>query len=178
MTAHAAPASSFQGYSAAIVKLESEAAECGLQNDERYSSYLTDRLTAAGAGPDTSAPAIAELGLSATLFAGLGGKCVVIGSLTFEVPLEVSDVEMVGVATKREAIVAAFEENWVAGAAHDRAEVTNFLSPMRPSAAATARIDILLQRSPSDERKVKKVAGAGLRPPLAATAILKAFEGK
>ena len=125
MTAHAAPASSFEGYSATIVKLESEAAKCGLQNDERYSSYLTDRLTAAGAGPDTSAPAIAELGLSATLLAGLGGKCVVIGSLTFEVPLEVSDVEMVGAATKREAIVAAFEETEMLPVVlYDSAEVT------------------------------------------------------
>ena len=146
VTAHAAPASSFRGYSAAIVKLESEAAECGLQNDERYSSYLTDRLTAAGAGPDTSAAAIAELGLSATLFAGLGGKCVVIGSLTFEVPLEVSDVEMVGVATKREAIVAAFEETEMLPVVlYDSAEVTTS-EPNAGDAAATALIDILVEK--------------------------------
>jgi hypothetical protein len=145
VTVHAAPASSFEGYSAVSVKLENETAKCGLQNEERYSSYLTDRLMAAGVGPDTSAPAIAELGLSAVSFAGLGGKCIVIGSLAFEVPLEVSDVEMVGVATKREAIVAAFEETeMVPVVLYDSEEVTTS-EPNAGDPAATALIDALVE---------------------------------
>ena len=80
------------------------------------------------------------------MFAGLGGKCVVIGSLTFKVPLEVTDVEMVGVATKREAIVAAFEETEMLPVVlYNSAEVTTS-EPNAGDAAATALIDILVEK--------------------------------
>jgi hypothetical protein len=146
VTVHAAPASSFEGYSAAMVNLKSEGGNCGLQNDERYSSYLADRMVAAGAGPNTSSPVIADLGLSSVLFAGLGGKCIVTGSLAFIVPLEESDVEVVAVDTKREAIVASFEETEMLPVVlYDSEEVTTSESNAG-DAAATALIDVLVEK--------------------------------
>jgi hypothetical protein len=147
VTVHAAPASSFEGYSSARVNLMHEAEACGLQDSNRYSSYLADRMLAAGAGPNTSTPVMAELGLSAVSFAGsLGGKCVVTGSLAFVVPLEVSDVEVVGTATKREAIVAAFKETEMLPVVlYDSEEVTTS-EPNAGDAAATDLIDALVKK--------------------------------
>jgi hypothetical protein len=145
-TAHVAPASSFEGYSGVIVDLASEAAACGLKDAGSYSSYLSDRMVAAGAGPDASSPAMAELGLSAVSFADLGGKCVVIGSLDFVVPLEESDVEVVAAATKHEAIVAAFEETEMLPVVlYDSLEVTTS-EPNAGHDAATAVIDALVKK--------------------------------
>jgi hypothetical protein len=147
-TAYAAPASSFDGYSGAIVNIPSEAAKCGIKDADadRYSSYLADRMVAAGTGPDASSPAMAELGLSAVSFDDLGGKCVVIGSLAFVVPLEASDVEMVGVATKRELIVAAFEETEMLPVVlYDSLEVITS-EPNAGDGAATALIDALVKK--------------------------------
>jgi hypothetical protein len=146
VTVHAAPASSFEGYSGAVVDLKSGPATCGLQDADRYSSYLADRMVAAGAGPNTSTPVMAVLGLSAVSFAGMGGRCIVVGSLDFVVPLHVSDVEVVGTATKREVIVAAFEETEMLPVVlYDGEEVTTSESNAA-DAAATALIDTLVEK--------------------------------
>lgn len=149
-TAHAAPASAFDGYNSIDVYMSSDASKCGLQDAERYSSYLADSLVAAGVEPDASAPAMAQLGLSAAPFADLGGKCVVIGSLDFMVPLEVSDVEMVVAADKHEAIVAAFEQTEMLPVVlYDSREFTTS-EANAGDGAATYLIDTLVKNLPAN----------------------------
>jgi hypothetical protein len=144
VAAHAAPASAFEAYSTTSVELSSDAAACGLQDASRYGSYLADGLSKAGVGADPDAPVTAELGLSAEAFESLGGKCVLVGSLAFTVPLAVEDVEVAEAATHREAILAVFEEvETLPIVLYDSQEFT-VIEGETGDAAATALIDSLV----------------------------------
>ena len=109
-SAWAGPASFVQGYNGISVAMSPDAAKCGLKDANSYNARLAERLFEADVPLDGLLPASARLALSASPFSQIGGKCVVIASLAFTIPMNASDIEVDEVVTNRAAIVSIFEQ--------------------------------------------------------------------
>lgn len=112
--AHAAAADSgaasfVQGFYGSSVQVSGDAAACGLKDDKSYNDLLAENLLAANVTLDGLLPAAAFLTLSAQPFPQDAGKCVVVASLSFQIPLKATEIEVAEAATKHDAIVAVFE---------------------------------------------------------------------
>jgi len=110
VAAWAGPAGLVQGYNGITVAMSSDVAKCGLRDADSYSSYLAERLFEANVQLDVLLPASARLALSAEPFAEIGGKCVVMATLAFTIPLQAGEIQIEAAETRREAIAAVFEQ--------------------------------------------------------------------
>lgn len=113
--AHAAVADSgsasfVQGYYGSSVQVSGDAAACGLKDDKAYNELLAENLFAANVPLDGLLPAAAFLTLSAQPVPQEGGKCMVVASLSFQIPLKATEVEVAEASAKHDAIVAVFED--------------------------------------------------------------------
>lgn len=109
-TVRAGPASMVQGYNGITVAMSSDVAKCGLKDADSYSAYLAERLFEANVELDVLLPASARLALSAEPFAQIEGKCVVMATLAFTIPLQTGEIQIEAAETRREAIVAVLEQ--------------------------------------------------------------------
>jgi hypothetical protein len=85
-------------------------AKCGLRDADSYSAYLAERLFEADVQLDVLLPASARLALSAEPFPQIGKRCVVMATLAFTIPLQAGEIQIEAAETRREAIVAVFEQ--------------------------------------------------------------------
>ncbi len=99
-----------QGYYGSSAEVSGAAAACGLRDGRSYNAFLSENLFAANVTLDGLLPAAARLTLSAEPFQQIGGRCVVVASLSFEIPLQATEIEVAADVSKRSAIVAVFEE--------------------------------------------------------------------
>ncbi len=109
-TAVAGPASLVQGYNGVTVAMSSDVAKCGLRDADSYSAYLAERLFKANVQLDVLLSASARLALSAEPFAQVGGKCVVMATLAFTIPLQEREIQVEAAENRREVIVGIFEQ--------------------------------------------------------------------
>lgn len=109
-TAVAGPASLVQGYNGVTVAMSSDVAKCGLRDADSYSAYLAERLFKANVQLDVLLSASARLALSAEPFAQVGGKCVVMATLAFTIPLQEREIQIEAAENRREVIVGIFEQ--------------------------------------------------------------------
>jgi hypothetical protein len=109
-TAWAGPAGLVQGYNGVTVAMSSDVAKCGLKDADSYSAYLAERLFEANVELDVLLPASARLALSAKPFAQIGGKCVVMATLAFTVPLQAGEIQIEAADKRRRVIAGMFEQ--------------------------------------------------------------------